>query len=509
MSASKSSSQAPEFSKVRAALWPVHSHELKKFLPMCFIMFFILFNYSILRNTKDALVITAPGSGAEILSSLKFYVVMPMAVLFVVMYTKLANAFSRETLFVSFIATFVAFFLAFSFVIYPNIEAYHPSLDLVNQVKADYPRFQAVIPVWGVWTYSLFYMMSELWGSVMLSLLFWQYANDIIRTDEAKRFYALFGLIANVALLVAGELNERLSDIKNMLPEGVDPWGVSLKYLTTAVALAGFAAIGLYLYLNRIVLKDPRYAPEDSGKKKKKSKPKLSVGESFKYIFTNPYIGLIALLVIGYGISINLIEVVWKYNIKMVYPDSNDYNAFMGRFTKLTGLTTIILIMFTKGIVRKFGWFWGAIVTPLITITTGGLFFTFIFAGEIFDSWLIGLGYSVPFAAMWIGATQNFLTKGTKYSNFDPTKEMAYIPLDPELKSKGKAAVDVIGGRLGKAGGSAVQQALFFGLGTKEILVVAPYLAGVVAIVVGAWAIAVKALSKRYNTLIAESKKAS
>ena len=57
--------------------------------------------------------------------------------------------------------------------------------------------------------------------------------------------------------------------------------------------------------------------------------------------------------------------------------------------------------------------------------------------------------------AVTFGAAQNIMSKSAKYSLFDPTKGR-YIPFDPESKVKGKAAIDVVGGRLGKSGGSFV-----------------------------------------------------
>merc|ERR1711862_108556 len=58
------------------------------------------------------------------------------------------------------------------------------------------------------------------------------------------------------------------------------------------------------------------------------------------------------------------------------------------------------------------------------------------------------------------GTVQSLLSKTSKYALFDPTTQMAYIPLDEESKIKGKAAIEVLGSRIGKSGGSLIQQGL-------------------------------------------------
>ncbi len=503
---SKPTATAQEFGKIRAAIFPIHVHELKKFLPMGFMMFFILFNYTILRDTKDALLGTAPNSSTEAFNFVKLGIVMPLAVLFVVLYAKLANMFSRYQLFNIMIVAFITFFGLFAFVIYPNVELFHPDVNYIASLQAESPRWHYPIAIYGNWTFTIFYAMSELWGSAMISLLFWQFANEITRTHEAKRFYALFGLLANVALIFSGQTVKYMSDIRDSLPEGVDAWGVSIQYMMTAVVISGLFVIFINYWMEKNVLTDPRYydAAESADKKKgKKKKPKLGVGESFRYLLTSPYIGMVAILVLSYGMSINLIEFLWKKQIKLYYAgDPNAYSAFMGNFSTFTGIATMTLIMFCKGIVRRFGWLTGAIITPAVIAITGGLFFAFILFSDIASPMLAGLGVGVTYAAMMVGAVQNILSKGTKYSLFDPTKEMSYIPLDQELKTKGKAAVDVIGGRLGKAGGGLVSSLLLTILGVSEAILIAPYLAVIVALVLVAWFWAARNLSGKYKTAI-------
>lgn len=487
-----------EFGKWRSKLWPIYRFELKKLLPMLFMFFLITFNYTILRDTKDALIVTS--SGAETIPFLKVWGVIPMAVIFMIFYAKLSNKLSKKALFYSAISPFLIFFALFALVIYPAREYLHPT-ELADKMQAFLPAgFAGFIAVFKNWSFSLFYILAELWGSVVLSLLFWGFANDIMKVSEAKRFYALLGAAANSALMISGPLIKLMPKISQKISAAypsVDKPAITINLLVILFMLAGITIVGIYHWINKNVLTDPRFYSQDEIKSHKKEKPKMSLKESFAFLLKSKYIGLIAVLVIAYGISINIVEVTWKAQVKLQYPTQDEYLGFMGGFSFCTGVVSIIMAMFVGGnVIRKFGWGKAALVTPVVLLITGLGFFSVVIFNKSFANVLPFMLTNPFLLAVVIGAIQNIMSKSCKYSLFDPTKEMSYIPLDQESKVKGKAAIDVVGARLGKAGGSLMQQGLIVVLGS--VAAMTPYIAGILLVIIAAWIVSANKLNKLF-----------
>ncbi|MGR3952281.1 MAG: NTP/NDP exchange transporter [Chlamydia sp.] len=492
----------PEFSKMRAFFWPIHAFELKKILPMFLMFFCISFNYTILRDTKDTLIVTS--AGAEAIPFLKVWGVVPAAILFMVIYAKMSNILSKENLFYATIVPFLVFFALFPTLFYPNRDVLHPHA-FADWLKEILPiGLSGLVESLRNWTYSLFYILAELWGSAVLSLLFWGFANDITKVSEAKRFYSLFGLGANLALLASGPAIVYVSNVRKFLPENADAWQYSLNYLMSMVLVAGVIVIAVYYWMSRNVLTDARFY--DPGEVKvKKAKAKMSIKDSLMYLVQSKYILSLALLVISYGVSINLVEVTWKSQLKLQYPNANDYSAFMGKFSAVTGAVTIFMMLFVGGNAIRRGWGFAAMITPVVLLVTGVAFFAFVLFRDSLGGYIAALGTTPLMLAVLFGAAQNIMSKSAKYSLFDPTKEMAYIPLDQELKVKGKAAVDVVGARLGKSGGSLAQQLLLLMFGS--IAAITPYIAIILFAIIAVWIVAVRSLSRQFAQLTQEKTK--
>ncbi len=445
---------------------------------------------SFLRGVKDAVLV--PSLGAELISFIKFYGVFPGTLVFFLCYTKLANVLSRDKLYYCITSFFASFFLIYAFILSPLQDYIQPDL---SDLAAQYPKFKYQILMCEQWTTSLLYIMCEICGTVTLTLMFWQFANELYTLKEAKKTYALFGIIGQSGIIVAGIMQTGISEyFMNNSGENY-VWDYTLKSMMITVALAGIGLIFLYRWIYKNVFFDPTLCSREHNSEHEKIR--LSVKESLKYVCASRYLWLIMLIVFCYGVGVNLIESFWKYELKQVYTTKQSYSAFMGKFNMYFGLTSILVMAFGTYILRKFKWIVAALFTPLGAGITGSLFFTIVIFKDIIEPFFNSINLSVASMAVMLGSAQVILFKSLNYTFVDSTKEMAFMPLDRELRTKGKAAVDVIGSRFGKAFG-AVSQQLMFQFINPSIGELVDKLFIFFVIVMSAWTYSVFCLNKRF-----------
>ncbi|HEY2810036.1 MAG TPA: Npt1/Npt2 family nucleotide transporter [Rhabdochlamydiaceae bacterium] len=487
------------FGKIRAYLWPIRRDEFKKFIPTLLIFFSVGFNYSLLRAIKDALVVTAPSSGAEALPFLKVWAIVPCALLFTFIFTRVSNHFSREKVFYVMMSIFIVFFTLFILVLYPFQDALHPH-SFCDQLQQMLPLgCQGFIALFRNWTFTLFYVMSEMWSTIIMTVLAWGFANDVTSVSDARRYYGLLGISINLSGIAAGWVATSMSQNAYMplIPFGQDAWGQSVFFLNSIIIFVALCCMGLYRYLHKQGhgYNSPTFHAQDEGK------VKMGLRKNFAYLAKSKYLISIALIVVMYNIAINLVEVVWKDQVKQLYPNPADFNAYMGQVLVWIGIIATTTSIFVSGtVIRRFSWTTSALISPLILLITGiGFFFFFFFKDSSFAAFSTLLGTSPLILCVFFGSLQNCLARASKYTVFDATKELAFIPLSKECKLKGKAAIDGVGSRVGKSGGSLIHQSLLMLFGTVSLST--PYVAVILLVAITVWMYAVRALGKRFHVL--------
>lgn len=498
---SASDAGKPEFSRWRTILWPIHNHELNKLIPMLLIFFLISFTYNMLHTLKDTLVVTT--AGAEAIPFIKVWTMLPGAILLTFLFTRLSNRYSREKVCYLMLSLFLGYFFLFITLLYPNREAinFNQSADALQVLLP--AGFKGLIGMYRNWTITLFYAMSELWSNIIFAMLIWGFANQITRLNEARRFYGLFGLGTNFSGVVAGYAIVYFSEhqYNPNLPFGNDSWEQSMVIQISLLLASGVAAMALIRWMHTQVLSSTRYYDNASAKQEKEMIGKLSMRDSFKYLLRSKYLICIAAIVISYNLVINLTEVIWKDQVRELYPVSLEFNSYMGYVKLWIGIFATISALFVSGnSIRKCGWTFTAMITPAILLLTSVGFFTFFFMKEYFSVGAIITTSMTPLAlVVFFGSAQNVLSRAAKYTVFDATKEMSFVPLSAECKVKGKAAIDGVCSRLGKSGGSVIHQSLLVSFASFANS--APYVAGFILAVIIIWSTAISLLGKRFTAI--------
>lgn len=476
-----------EFTGIRKYIFPINAFEFKKVIPACLMFVGIIFVYTIARLIKDAQIINLGGSGSAPLPYLKL-VVFATTVAYAMLYAVVANKISKKAIFYFLCAFFLTFFVSFRYLILPNYK-YLQLTGVHDFIIGIAPGASGLAVMIRDWYLSLFYVNAEIFGSIMISAEFYILANNISKKSEAKRFYAVFGLVAAVSTYFAGDITSRITSKFNQ--PSVEAWLVPLGQLTYFL-VGGIIVLALsYTFIIKYVLTDPKLVDLAQLESQNK-KPSLSFFESFKFLAKSPHMRYLAMMIFGYGLTINLIEVLWKDSLK-IFDGAGGVASFQAKVVQSIAISSIISSLFiSHNLMRMFSWKVIAIATPILISTSAIPFFLSLIFKSRFDAFVLsitGVAFKAGEFALYSGAVQNVIAKMAKYTLFDPPKEIVFINREPETKSKGKVAVDTAGARTAKSTGSLtviVSQLITSSVPGKAIFTV-----GVITVTITAWMSAV------------------
>jgi len=313
--------------------------------------------------------------------------------------------------------------------------------------------------------------------------------------NEAKRYYALFGISINSAGIFAGKCvyyitgKDKLITILNQKTI----WDQTLLILVLLILFFGIASCIIYRWLHKNIFFERSSFPNQN------KKPKMSLLKNISFITKSKYLLSIAVIVLSYNIIINLTEVIWKSQLKELFPTPIAYTKYMSKVTFYIGILATFTSYFISGnVIRKFGWKKTALITPIIIVFTGIGFFYFLFLKNHYPSFQI-FGMAPLALVVLFGTMQNVFSRASKYTVFDDSKEMAFIPLSPENRIKGKSAIDGIGSRLGKSGGSIAIQFLLMIFATPAACAI--YIAIFIFAIIPFWINAINSLNKKFEKI--------
>jgi AAA family ATP:ADP antiporter len=204
------------------------------------------------------------------------------------------------------------------------------------------------------------------------------------------------------------------------------------------------------------------------------------------------------------GVALNWIDVYWKGQLKIFFAgDKGGYNGFMGWFSGATGSLSLLFMVVGYFILRKCTWFTAAVIVPVVILISGSVFFIILLGADALQPVLTAFNLTTNAGIVYGGAAALILSKAVISAFFSPTKEMAYIPLPSEVKSKGRVIVDLCAGRLSKTAGACVYAMLLVASAASDVAYLIPYAFGAFVSLCLGWICVVKMLNHKIITALA------
>lgn len=510
--------EASEHTGVIGNIFRVAKCERSMFFRMASMFFIIAYVYSIMRNAKDAFVLDKQeqASMTFLKNAITFISVFSVMLLqFLFTKTRISNILMTMTIIYGF------YFILFAWFLNPFHESIEPfkyfSIDLFGEGKLEYRKLKilyALSLVFNYWVTSLFYIASELWGNLVLSLLFLSFSNDILTFKQSLRFIPLFFIASNIGLFFSGITMLVLGKIIELAPYFINRHALTTMF--TFIGIITFLCAYIHYKLESETLKTPIFIVE--GNQVKKTKIKVGMMEGLRHCFQSKLLMQMCLIVLSYNITVNIIDSLFKRAMKVKSIADNratdSFTMISEAQNQIVTASCVIVILCTpvSRLVQTLGWLFAGCVAPLFALITSAVVLSLAIYNTSIDktisvSFLQTLlsGFSTSFLSIefHVGRFTSAGFKVMKYAFFDVAKEALSMRINRDKRATYKAVYDGVIGKLGKGMNSLISLGLFTLFNTDDIRAVSFWLLIISATFLFLWFNGVIYLSKKYENSVA------
>ena len=407
---------------------------------MFFNLLLLLVSYYVIRVVRDAMILATGGAVAQ------SYAAAGMAVVlmgFIPLYSWFATRVNRMKLVLGMMAFFIA------------------TLEVFALTFATNARFLAIA----------FFVFVGIFNISTIAQ-FWSFANDLYRKEAGERLFPIVALGATIGAPLGAKITQILFKA-----------GIRAELVLQIAAALLLLHVALYVIVQR---RESHRVDQAAA-----AQEPIPPGNGFALVFANPYLRLVAALIIILNIVNTNGNFIWGSAVVAAADAAVAANASLdrvayigavqGEFLFIQNIIVVLIQAFlVSRIVKYLGMSGVLLALPLVALGGNALI-------------AAGAGFAV---IRWAKTAEN----ATDYSVMNTGRQMLWLPTRREEKYKAKQAVDTFFVRAG----DVLSAALVF-VGTTWLALGAPGFAVVNVVLIAGWLAIVALVIRQYRDLSAQA----
>ena len=424
---------------------------------------FSILSFHIVVGMREAVILSIE-NGASFVPFVKTYITLPCTFLVGTLYLMIQRRVG--TVFTYAIVNFglSSYFVLYALVFLPYYSFWTPDVDYVHHLQQAYPHFRHVINLLAHWPSAIFHVIAEIWSIYIFIILFWQVANEATTNDETKRFYPAIVLLISLGTALSAYPIHYMAQSSAPV----------LTLLSLIIPLSVMLSTTVYYIDSQWGLELSR---KDSVDRSKKLSLMEKLGQFFEHGISREVLS-ISVCIFSFNLIVSLFESCFWTRVSQFSSSQNDILTFFSQYTFLKGCVSLAAGLVNIYLIDRMGWFFVIKITPIVCVAAVNsiLFYyfpqTLLSLPSTFTLFHLSLD-TAPFIT-WFFAIGLVCSYASKFSFFDPAKEIFIATLPSEERRITKVFADGVSGRSGKIFGGVMQSVMLSVTAANSILDIAP-----------------------------------